>query len=98
MATIGTDCHITLQHASVNSGVAAGFLLWRPDQVGADVEVVRTGFILPTGARDCAEKYIVPIVTADTLRNPDGSKRGAVRTAEYALYLAYLAAGSAITL
>ncbi len=98
MPTIGTDCHITLLHASVNGGAAAGFLLWRPDALGADVEVTRTGFMLPTGHYDTAVKYVVPIVTGDKLSNPDGSARGAVRAAEYALYLAYLAAGSDITL
>ncbi len=98
MATIGTDCHITLQHPSVNGGSAAGFLLWRPDAHGGDVEVTRTGFVLPTGALDSAVKIVVPIVTADTLINPNGARRGAVRAAEYLLYTQYLAAGSGISL
>lgn len=98
MPTIGTDCHITLQHDSVNGGDPAGFILWRPDALGGEVEVTRTGFILPTGDMDTAVKYVLPIVTADNLLNPNGAKRGAVRSAEYALYLAYVAAGSGITL
>ena len=47
MPTPGVDCHVTLQHASVNGGVAVGFIL-RADRRGPQVEVehVRRGLPL----------------------------------------------------
>ena len=40
MATVGADCHVTLQHAGVNGGAAVGFVV-KGDRRGPVVEVGR---------------------------------------------------------
>ena len=45
----GVDCHITLQHAGVNSGAAVGFIL-KPDRRGPTYEVTRYRQGLPIWA------------------------------------------------
>ena len=49
MPTPGVDCHITLQHPSVNSGAAVGFTL-RGDRRGPQVEVEHARRGLPLWA------------------------------------------------
>ena len=49
MPTPGVDCHVTLQHSSVNGGVAVGFIL-RADRRGPLVEVEHARRGLPLWA------------------------------------------------
>ena len=61
MATPGVDCHLTLQHASVNSGTAVGFIL-KADRRGPTYEITRQRQGLPNWADQGAWHSLVQCV------------------------------------
>ena len=87
MPTIGTDCHITMTHADVNSGAAYGFILQAEDKnYGPAVSVQRN-----LNADDTINiKMFFTIILADNLITADGSYSTQTRTDMYAKLHQYL--------
>jgi hypothetical protein len=99
MATIGTDCDITLTHANVNGGLPVGFVLKRArETVSGLVTVRRQAYTLPEGGYTDRVTWWMTILCSDELLNPDGSRHGRAREDIYADILAFLAERTGITL
>ena len=85
---IGQDCHITLTHAEVNSGLPYGFL------VEVSEKGTRPGGVQITHEVDSAGTtrlwLYFDVLLSDRSINPDGSAHAADRAADYALLLQYL--------
>ena len=77
MATPGSDCHMTLQHASVNGGVAVGFIV-KADRRGPVVEVERLRQGLPVWADQGAGRRTLrgTILALPRLIAPNGGEYG----------------------
>jgi hypothetical protein len=78
MATIGTDCDITLQHAEVNGGEPVGFLLALPENqklkpYGPAINLQYETLQSSLGDPETVFHVYVNILLADHLQNPDGS-------------------------
>ena len=75
MATIGTDCHITLQHSSVNSGTAVGFLI-ATDKRGPMVRVGRRRWGEAIWADQGASRRSLSLTVTGLprMKNPNGSE------------------------
>lgn len=94
---LGTNCHLTLQHAAVNAGVPYGFIL-EPDTrspkdgpaVSIQKEIDSTGTV--------NDRVFFSVILADVLINPDGSGHADSRASMYAMLLNFLAHLSGITL
>jgi hypothetical protein len=88
---------MTLQHATVNGGVAYGFILEhdsrRPGDgpaVSIQKEIDSTGSVM--------NRVFFSIILADSLVNPDGSIHAASRAAMYSILLNFLAQSSDLVL
>ena len=85
---IGQDCHITLTHAEVNSGLPYGFL------VEVSEKGTRPGGVQITHEVDSAGTtrlwLYFDVLLSDNSINPDGSLHSASRAADYAVLLQYL--------
>jgi hypothetical protein len=95
--TLGVNCHLTLQHDSVNLGAPYGFIL-HPDSAneksGPAVSIQKSidsdgGIIV---------RVFFSVLLADGLVNPDGSRHADSRADMYAMILAYLAEDNNLTL
>ncbi len=87
MATIGSDCHITLAHAAIDGGEPYGFLVVvdrgiRPGGIQIKREVSTEGEMLVWVYAD--------ILLADNAVNPDGSTHSSTRAEDYARLLLFL--------
>jgi hypothetical protein len=95
MPTLGTDCHLTLSHPSINGGAPVGFLLEahpgsNPHTVAIQRETDSDGVT--------TVRVFFTVLAGDELLNPDGSWHASGRSAIYAALIACLAQTSAITL
>jgi len=98
MPTVGLDCDFTLQHAGVNGGVAVGFVL-RPDtRRGGTLKIERSVYLQADGTYTPRFKISGQLWFSDTAKNPNGTVHTPGRDAMYALYQAFLAAHTGITL
>ena len=101
--TLGQNCHITLQHDSVNSGAAYGFILntdRSPRSEGIQIKrQVLTEDISDTESAHVNYEWVhFDILLGDHLIAPDGSLRAENRAADYALLVQYLAQTSGLNL
>lgn len=92
---IGQDCHITLAHQSIDSGVAYGFLVSAdnkiiPEGVRVNREVISDGLT--------AVWIHADILLANSMKNPDGSMHTQTRAQMYAKLLQFLQMTSGIEL
>jgi hypothetical protein len=93
MTTIGTDCHVALTHPKVNSGLAYGFLLDAPDDLGPAVSLQRQ----VDAAGTITVRIFFKAFLADDMVNPDGTPHSAGKAAMYAMLTQYLAQTDGIT-
>jgi hypothetical protein len=96
MATVGTDCHLTLQHNDVNGGAAYGFLLDPGSRYPEGIAIKREIYSEETDPNKLWVYF--DILLADDLINPDGSAHGVTRAAMYAKLVEFLGKQSDITL
>ena len=98
MPTLGKDCHICISHTQVHGGLASGFLLQEqsgsvPVEGGA-ISPRQNALVRITREADSdgirRMHMVFSVLLADEALNPDGSRRGSGRTAEYASLLEYL--------
>jgi len=92
MPTVGTDCHITLQHPDVNGGVAYGFFL--DDQRERVVSVQRA----TDSNRNITSKCFFNVLLADSVRQPNGAISSLTKSAMYNMLILFLQETSGITL
>ena len=93
--TIGTNCQLTMQHGSVNSGSPYGFLLTGEDKnYGAALSVQHEQD--SSGATKIRIFYCV--LLADNLTNPDGTLHSDTRAQMYSMLLAFLNQSSGLTI
>ena len=87
MPTIGSDCHITLAHAAIDSGTPYGFLVLEDGGIRAGgIQIVRE---VSTDGGMRVWVY-ADILLADHAVNPDGSVHAATRAEDYAKLLLFL--------
>ena len=100
MPTLGVDCHLILQHPSVNGGVAYGFIAADNDDLGPAISLQREAFDPANDGTytDNRRKWFFTAVCADEVHNPDGSDHTPTRAADYAMLISFLGQRSAITL
>ena len=99
MATVGLDCHITLQHADINAGVAYGFILdGDPGGNGPAPSIQREAYDNGDGTFTEKTRHFATILLANDLRNPDGSQHAQTKSATYAMLLLFLQKRSDIQL
>jgi hypothetical protein len=94
---IGLNCHLLLQHDSVNAAAAYGFILEHDSRnpgagpaVSIQKEIDSDGHV--------KTRVFFSVLLGNSLVNPDGTLHDVTRSADYLLLLAYLAQPSAITL
>ena len=92
MPTLGTDCDIILQHASVNGGVGYGFLLVRYADKNQTVKVERWAYLDLTSAYVDQVKVCCRLYLRDGAKGPNGKVRSESRAVEYERLLSLLAA------
>ena len=94
MPTIGTDCHITLTHADINSGDPYGFLLQVTDPTyGPGVTLQQV-----IESNETIIRLFFHVLLADDLINPDGSVHSDDRATMYAMIKDYLTKLDSVTL
>ena len=85
---IGTDCHIRLTHADINSGNPYGFILDPQNKTaGPPVTIQRE----VDSDENTTIKIYFNVLMADDLINPDGSQHAASKSDMYDMLTAYLA-------
>ena len=96
MPTLGTDCDITLNHASVNGGLDYGFLLYpRRQNEGVPVTIQRK---VDSSSTTVDVWVYFNIICGDNLTNPDGSTNTDTRANMYSKLTDFLNQRSGITL
>ncbi len=92
---IGVDCHITLAHASIDSGVPFGFIVDQSDRLKLDgVRVNRE-----IASDNITQLWVYfDVILADRLLNPDGSFHADTRAQMYSKLLQYLSMSAGIDL
>ena len=88
MPTIGTDCHITLEHANVNGGAAFGFVLAAESNLKEGVYVKREVFtddLLPMKVWTFFD-----VILADDLLNPDNTAHEESKNTMYLMLMDFL--------
>lgn len=95
--TLGLNCHITLQHASVNNGAAYGFVLQRDPRSPNDGPAVSIQKEVDS-AGGINDRVFFSILLGDDLVNPNGSRHTDTRAAMYAMLLNFLAQSELLTL
>jgi len=87
--TLGSNCHLTLQHASVNGGAAYGFVLQRDARAPAAGPAVSIQKEIDS-AGAVKTRVFFSVILGDSLINPDGSSHADARAAMYAMLLNFL--------
>ena len=96
MPTIGTDCHLTLQHDDLNSGAAYGFLLDPGSRFPEGLAVKRE--VYSEDDEPMKVWIYFDVLLADDMINPDGSQHSASRSTMYSMLVDFLGKQSGITL
>ena len=96
MATIGSDCHLTLRHDAVNGGAPSGFILDPLSHFPEGLAIKREVF--SDEAQPMKLWLYFDVLLADDLVNPDGSLHAESRAGMYARLIDYLAQQEGITL
>jgi hypothetical protein len=88
MATIGTDCHLTLKHDDINSGNEYGFLLDPASNWPEGIVIKREVY---TEDDEPMKVWVYfDVLLADEMINPDGSQHTETRTEMYEKLVEYL--------
>jgi hypothetical protein len=95
--SLGSNCHITLQHASINGGVTYGFILQRDTRTPAAGPAVSIQKEVDSDG-GINDRVFFSVLLADSLINPDGSPHTDTRAAMYAMLLLFLAQSADLTL
>jgi hypothetical protein len=95
--SLGSNCHITLQHALVNGGVSYGFILRRDPTSPSDGPAVSIQKEVDSDG-GINDRVFFSILLSDNLINPDGSPHMDTRASMYAMLLNFLAQSELLTL
>lgn len=95
MATINTDCHITLSHNDINSSNPYGFLLQRADDENDPAVIIQRTI---TSDGEVEVKVFFNVLLADDLIEPDGGPHTPTRSTDYDMLMDYLAELEGVTL